>query len=331
MKILLGGARDNNIIDQVKENLIFHGYEVIDITLDNDYKYKNFGEKLINFFNKTLLNSLQYKAKLRINDQYPNIIEKIKTENITHGLIIRPDRFPLEFVSFLRSEIEYLVGYQWDGMHRFPEVKKYKKFFNKFFVFDPVDVTKTTFPTTNFYFDHLQRIPVKKGQVYFIGRFLKNRINKIEELAKIIKDNGLDTKFLVHDPKNKLNDKQLKDVDSITEITYGENLKNVLESEVIVDFMNVVHHGLSFRAFEALGYDKKLITNNPNVKFYDFYHPHNIFVWEDSFDGLAEFLKKPYHQLPTEIKEKYGFKNWISYMLNLPKHQKIDLPKEYTK
>ena len=32
-----------------------------------------------------------------------------------------------------------------------------------------------------------------------------------------------------------------------------------------------------------------------------------------------------------EIKEKYGFKNWISYMLNLPKHQKIDLPKEYTK
>ena len=82
MKILLGGARDNNIIDQVKENLIFHGYEVIDITLDNDYKYKNFGEKLINFFNKTLLNSLQYKAKLRINDQYPNIIEKIKTENI---------------------------------------------------------------------------------------------------------------------------------------------------------------------------------------------------------------------------------------------------------
>ena len=331
MKILLGGARDNNIIDQVKENLIFHGYEVIDITLDNDYKYKNFGEKLINFFNKTLLNSLQYKAKLRINDQYPNIIEKIKTENITHGLIIRPDRFPLEFVSFLRSEIEYLVGYQWDGMYRFPEVKKYKKFFNKFFVFDPVDVTKTTFPTTNFYFDHLQRIPVKKGQVYFIGRFFKNRINKIEELAKIIKDNALDTKFLVHDPKNKLNDKQLKDVDLITEITYGENLKNVLESEVIVDFMNVVHHGLSFRAFEALGYDKKLITNNPNVKFYDFHHPHNIFVWEDSFDGLAEFLKKPYHQLPTEIKEKYGFKNWISYMLNLPKHQKIDLPKEYTK
>ena len=131
MKILLGGARDNNIIDQVKENLIFHGYEVIDITLDNDYKYKNFGEKLINFFNKTLLNSLQYKAKLRINDQYPNIIEKIKTENITHGLIIRPDRFPLEFVSFLRSEIEYLVGYQWDGMYRFPEVKKYKKLFNK--------------------------------------------------------------------------------------------------------------------------------------------------------------------------------------------------------
>ena len=64
---------------------------------------------------------------------------------------------------------------------------------------------------------------------------------------------------------------------------------------------------------------------------HDFYHPHNIFVWEDSFDGLAEFLKKPYHQLPTEIKEKYGFKNWISYMLNLPKHQKIDLPKEYTK
>ena len=80
---------------------------------------------------------------------------------------------------------------------------------------------------------------------------MKEQLLQIEELAKIIKDNALDTKFLVHDPKNKLNDKQLKDVDLITEITYGENLKNVLESEVIVDFMNVVHHGLSFRAFEG--------------------------------------------------------------------------------
>jgi hypothetical protein len=35
---------------------------------------------------------------------------------------------------------------------------------------------------------------------------------------------------------------------------------------------------LIFRVFEALGYKKKLITNNQDITSYDFYNENNIFV-----------------------------------------------------
>jgi len=43
-------------------------------------------------------------------------------------------------------------------------------------------------------------------------------------------------------------------------------------------------------------------------------------------DGLAEFVAKPYCELPPEIYQKYSFGNWLRYILDIPHHQKITLP-----
>jgi hypothetical protein len=76
-----------------------------------------------------------------------------------------------------------------------------------------------------------------------------------------------------------------------------------------------------------MNYEKKLITNNSSVKNYDFYHSDNIFITDYiNFDGLEEFLAKPYQKIDEKMVQKYGFENWIKYVLNDGKYQNISLP-----
>ena len=108
--------------------------------------------------------------------------------------------------------------------------------------------------------------------------------------------------------------------------SFGENLNQAKCAKILVDFKTPIHNGLSFRAFEALGYQKKLITTNENIKKYDFYHPDNVFVWDGKDkNGLEEFIQRPYFKIDCAIREKYGFKNWIHYVLNIRPYQSISL------
>ena len=110
-------------------------------------------------------------------------------------------------------------------------------------------------------------------------------------------------------------------------ISYQQNLDYARSSRILADFVISTHKGLSLRTFEAIGYRKKLITTNAEVKKYDFYHPSNIFIWGgETLDGLDEFIASPYQEIDPAIREKYSFGNWIRYVLNIRPHQPITLP-----
>ena len=83
----------------------------------------------------------------------------------------------------------------------------------------------------------------------------------------------------------------------------------------MLDLHNPIHNGLSFRTFESIGYEKKLITNNNLVETQDFYRPSNIFVINKNYERFKEFLAAPYEVLESTIREKYSFSNWITQLL----------------
>ena len=110
-------------------------------------------------------------------------------------------------------------------------------------------------------------------------------------------------------------------------ISYSDNFENVYKSEILVDFVNGKHLGLSFRIFDAIGLGKKIITTNPEVLKYDFYNANNFFVLNDNNSNeLEDFLNMPYIEPPKHIKLKYGFSNWLHYVLNYGEFQTISLP-----
>lgn len=97
---------------------------------------------------------------------------------------------------------------------------------------------------------------------------------------------------------------------------YHEYLEKTLEAQATVELMRPGQTGLTLRSLETIYWPIKLVTNNPVIEHYRFYHPDNIFVvGKDPLDQLPNFLKKPSVPIPSEIKEFYQPINWAQRFL----------------
>lgn len=223
-------------------------------------------------------------------------------------------------MDLIRQKSDELIGYQWDGLNRYPEIKSRLKYFDKFYYFDKCDVIDNSgydklVPITNFFFSHLRSLEtgIEKNTFLFLGSYITSRMKNIVNAERLIRDVGGVTNFIVYANSDMMiNNGEFANINFIhQQIQYIDYIKLVLKSEYIVDILVDVHEGLSFRVFEAVGYKKKLITNNKTIRNYDFYHPNNIFILGDEDREFAEFLNLPYVEINENIIEKYDFDNWI--------------------
>src|SRR5690606_10943726 len=101
-------------------------------------------------------------------------------------------------------------------------------------------------------------------------------------------------------------------------IPFSEIYKLSQNTKIVIDVAHPNQKGLSIRPYEALGLQRKLITNNTEIKKYDFYNANNIFVIEnfDNLDIPDSFLTKPYEKISEDIYKKYHISNWLKNILN---------------
>ncbi|AVF47146.1 hypothetical protein CMT89_11120 [Elizabethkingia anophelis] len=331
--IIFGAPKTFGITEEIIKNLEFMGFEVIDITFDQQYKYENIFQRLNNLYQKVIHNNRSLKTLYRFNLHKEQIYDKInRYKHIDYTLIIRPDNYPLDFLNKLKSISGKMVGYQWDGLDIFPDIKKYFSLFDRFFVFDENDVSDQFLPTTNFYFDYNKETEYNGSNknVYFLGSFVKNRIKNIKRIITEINKTDFEADIFLLNKKRKY-DLLLQNTGAklLTQpVSFQQNLQNVKNASVLIDFQNNKHGGLSFRIFEALFFEKKILTNNPSVKRYDFYNENNIYIFhEDNINEIAKFLNKPYQKINSELINKYSFTNWIKYILDIDVYTPITLPK----
>jgi hypothetical protein len=89
-------------------------------------------------------------------------------------------------------------------------------------------------------------------------------------------------------------------------------------TKTILDLMRCGQSGLSFRIFEAMALEKKIVTNNASIKEYDFYNPQNILILNSDFSNLtSEFFNSPYVKMPDEIYQKYTLEAWVEKVFEL--------------
>ena len=302
------------------KNLEFLGFKVFLVSQDFSKVKLSVKNTITHLSKKVFNNDKTYKASYCAKFNETSQLEFLDTlEKTDYALVIRPDLLSKTVLKKIKEKSNFSAAYQWDGMSRFPLAKSTIPFFDEFFVFDKKDTIH--FPGTthvdNFYFDDPSTDSELKNNVFFVGTFMHDRINELANLSLILKNLGLKLNInVIYNKERHVKNFQNSPIHfTKTGMSFEENMKNAKSSSIILDFQNSFHKGLSLRTFEAIGFGKKLITNNPLVKSYDFYRPENIFVIDHNLDLIPAFVKQDYVDLPVEIVEKYSFSNWIQFVL----------------
>ncbi len=303
------------------------GYEIQLVFLtDKTFRYKNILERVNSFIHKNIFCDKGYKKRLIFNTTNRELQENLMNlENeADFALVIRPDLLSHDSIKFLKSRTKNMVAYQWDGLNRFPEVFSRIPFFDKFFVFDQSDCLNykkefdNLFYINNFYFSYPAQINTKqKGKgLIFIGSYLENRMPAILNLMHILREQKITNDIYLHCTDKKILE-SYKDSGIIfmeSTLSYQELLEKESDYEVILDFDNSqIHKGVSFRTFESLYLRKKLITNNPLVKEFEFYNSSNFFIWdEQNINKIGDFIRLPFEDINDEVIKRYSFVSWIN-------------------
>ncbi len=309
-----------------EENLYKEGYD-LEILFKEQFKQfrLTFLQKIINIICRVFFKVNNYPIKAD-EENFKNFCKKslknLPQKKFDYCLVIRGELIPEFVINHARSISKKMVDYQLDGLSVSSKILDYQKYFDRIFVFDPEDVKRH--PSFNLvflpncYFGETDFTQPSEIDLLYIGQFIEKRHQQLSSIHNYLESQQMHYSSYTSLYQGRdfipLHHKILHHKISTT---YQENIDFVKKSKTLIDFKRDEHDGLSLRFFEAMQYGKKIITDNFSVKNYDFYHPNNIFVTNYvNLEGLVDFLQSPHQSLPSELVEKYSFKNWINTILN---------------
>ena len=325
-----------SLLEYMIENLKTAGIKVdfVDFSSLKPFKNNNIWNKIKNIYQRNIHNNKNYILKIEneiFNRQFRTIFRQIinndnKYDNI---LIIKPEEYNKKNIKVLKKICRSkIVGYIWDGIrpHLVHNLQNSRVLFNNLYSFDKNDILN--YPNlemqfyTNFSAYNKTIIPYSERDtdLFYIGGIgaaqIKQRRDIMLErfLSKI--DDRLDINIFIHDEDEslKITSKNINYTKQY--LSLFDSLERTKKSKCVLDICKSHHIGLSFRFFDCLSTETKLITNNKDIQNYDFYDPENIMIVEYENDILSQhefknFIERPYKKLPEDIISKYRINHWI--------------------
>ena len=132
--------------------------------------------------------------------------------------------------------------------------------------------------------------------LFFCGVIDEYRQNLIAEIVKQCEKNQIAFDFWLKPYGNNSIDNQSV---HYSEIAYTENVQRLRSAECILEVMHKGYVGITQRYLEAVIYNKKLISNNKEIKTLPYYNPHYMFYFEEvgdiDWEWLRNNVKVDYH------------------------------------
>jgi hypothetical protein len=311
MKITIISFDNWGFNDHLKNALIQQGNTVNHINFyDFKYQYPNFRTKLYNFILKMVSN------KNVKNIYYGNeILKKLEENNVIQDVIltIKGDFIDPKAILKFKKYTKKSIAFFNDSVSRFPKTKKVISCFDKVYSFEKDDCLKYNlkFITNWIYPTPTNNKGIKQFQVFNISSKDK-RFSLIEKIASILKEKKINSKIIIFDRKSK--SQKPNNIEFISkQIPLTEVNDYLHASQVLLDINRRGQKGLTFRVFESIGLEKKLITTNTDIKNYDFYNPNNILIIDEKRPNLTlDFFKTEYVRIPEVIFKKYTLEEWIN-------------------
>lgn len=199
------------------------------------------------------------------------------------------------------------IIYFWNPITSHDKIKKLKKYFDVY-SYSLIDCKKYDLKyNPTFYVN----IPVKavKGSQYdtiFIGKN-KGRLSQLESAYMWFKN-----PFFYVTRDNQENSKVLSLQNA--SMDYQEYLEKLSMSTSILEILISDNADYSLRTMEAIFFQKKLITNNKEIKKAFFYRDSNIYVIDEqtNSDKIQEFLIKEFVPYTDREKNYFSVESWLN-------------------
>lgn len=198
------------------------------------------------------------------------------------------------YIEFIRKKYPsvIIILFMQDIVSSLPyyDIENYKKRFDLILSYDKNDCNRYNliyYPTPFSYINPSNFHKHKTIDVYFCGA-AKSRFHEILNVYKLCKDKGLSCKFIITGVPVK---ERLASDEIIYDkrISYLENLSFVYASRCVLEIMQKNAVGYTPRLWEALVYDKHLLSNNPEIYNSEFYNNNSIHYIDD-VDNILEWI-----------------------------------------
>jgi eps5K len=280
-----------------------------------------------NLFGKIIRRICFKLGKIKNILDYSQLEKKDFSKN---DYIIFFDIFEKGIVDLLRKKTKNTkeIFWIWNKID-YRHINELKRISKNVWTFDKIEAENTKIKySSQFYWRKKEEINEDEiYDLYFIGQN-KGREQRIFELKK--KFNNFKFKIIIILNKYRkegikyfFKKKASKLNYSLKNIPYECVVEDIKKSKIILELTKKEQSGLTLRALEALFFEKKLITDNENIKEYDFYNSNNIFILKnnDILDSkkeieIQEFFYKEKEIIDQRIKDKYTIKSWLENLIN---------------
>lgn len=310
MKVLLISSYIFGYMDYAVQEMKYQGYEVTFYYYNKpplEFEYKNGFHRGISFLKKMA------GRNIRKDHRYSILHQDLKDRDFDKTVVIHGQYLDAKTHLFLKSISKKYIAFFFDSLGKMPRQRNVIPFFDKVYSYDPQDCKENNFSfLTNFIPTDDFRSEKFDYTVFNISS-LDHRISMMKKMAEYFNENSISYEF-------QLCNKELKSLENFKinpqRIDVHKIFPLLQKAKVILDISRNDQVGLSFRVFEALGNEKKLITNNPDIKKYDFYNENNILVIDENDIKIPlSFLSTDYETIPHNIYQKYTLSTWVKNIL----------------
>ncbi len=303
-----------------------HHVELLEIGKVAQFRYKNTAQRLKNFFSRTFLGkNLKQQYRDAMTTAYLKNLAEQRSSRFDLIVVNHPDTCNEEHIDILKTMSHTLGAHLWDSSGKEPKFFRHIDLYDTVISFDPDDVKRFRFqPTTNYLNEEITKLPepdTYRSDVFSVMSYDPVRYQFIKKLIDANPGVRFDMAIYVQSEHRRkyVTHPQVEVIS--TPLKGDALLQRISGSRAMLDIGHSGQHGLSFRVFEALGHERKLITTNARVKEYPFYNAENIFcISEDNAVIDPVFFATAYQPVDSGIVSQYRLKQWTEdYLSKLTK------------
>ena len=246
----------------------------------------------------------------------PKLIQKLSHDYdhisvLMHNACLKKPEYPIEVFDLLKGKASFNLLYL--DTHDHLWVCRHANYlfengvFDKVFSIDPKDAKRyhINLYTTPYSKIETEICPVPEYQLFFCGS-KADRMFSLYRIWKEIRKRGVTAEFDLIGAKE-FEDFFEKDdrVHFVDHLPYMDVINKTLKAECILDIVQKDQSALSIRPYEAVVYNKKLLTNNKSILDFKYYDSRYMQYFENVDTIDWEWVKE-------DLEVDYGYKGDFS-------------------